>query len=110
MRYYIVYNIDKIVFHYGILLDDQFLSTGLEQTFITEDKEEFIDKLKNDFNVDYSEDIQDIMPNYIEENIEENQSNNYIEDYIQEVINNIIEENKQDVEPNWRWEDYMINN
>ena len=50
------------------------------------------------------------MPNYIEENIEENQSNNYIEDYIQEVINNIIEENKQDVEPNWRWEDYMINN
>jgi len=101
MRYYIVYNNNKIVFHYGILLDSEFLSTGLEQTFITENKQEFIDKLKNDFNVDYSEDIQDIMPNYIEENIQEN---------IQDIISKYIEENKNDVEPNWRWEDYMINN
>ena len=59
MRYYIVYNIDKIVFHYGTLLDDQFLSTGLEQTFITEDKQEFIDKLKNEFNVEYNENQQE---------------------------------------------------
>lgn len=101
MRYYIVYNIDKIVFHYGILLDSEFLSTGLEQTFTTENKQEFIDKLKNDFNVDYSEDIPNIMPNYIEENIQEN---------IQDIISKYIEENKKDVEPDWRWEDYMINN
>jgi hypothetical protein len=105
MRYYIVYNIDKIVFHYGILLDNEFLTTGLEQTFITEDKLLFIDKLKNDFNVDYSEDIPNIMPNYIEENIQQN-----IQENIQDFISKYIEENKQDLEPNWRWEDYMINN
>ena len=55
MRYYIVYNNDKVIFYYDELLKDQFLATGLEQTFITEDKQEFIDKLKNDFNVDYTE-------------------------------------------------------
>ena len=53
MRYYIVYNNDKIVFHYGTLTVKQFLSTGLENTFITEDKQEFIDRLKNDFNTEY---------------------------------------------------------
>lgn len=63
MRYFIVYNIDKIVFHYGTLLEDQFLATGLEQTFITEDKQEFIDKLKNDFNVEYTEEITPIISN-----------------------------------------------
>lgn len=55
MRHFIVYNIDKVIFHYGILIENQFLSTGLEQTFITEDKQEFIDKLKNEFNVEYTE-------------------------------------------------------
>ena len=53
MRYFIVYNNEKIVFHYGILTEKQFLSTGLDNTFITEDKQEFIDKLKNDFNTEY---------------------------------------------------------
>jgi hypothetical protein len=55
MRYYIVYNNDKVIFYYDELIEDQFLATGLENTFITEDKQEFIDKLKNDFNVDYTE-------------------------------------------------------
>jgi len=55
MRYYIVYNNDKVIFYYDELIEDQFLVTGLEETFITEDKQEFIDKLKNDFNVDYTE-------------------------------------------------------
>ena len=53
MRYYIVYNNDKIVFHYGTLTEKQFLSTGLENTFITEDKQEFVNKLKNDFDTEY---------------------------------------------------------
>ena len=53
MRYFIVYNNDKIVFHYGTLTEKQFLATGLENTFITEDKQEFIDKLINDFNTEY---------------------------------------------------------
>ena len=52
MRYFIVYNNDKIVFHYGTLTEKQFLSTGLENTFLTEDKKEFIDKLKNDFDTE----------------------------------------------------------
>ena len=55
MRYYIVYNNDKIIFYYDELTEDQFLATGLEETFMTEDKQEWIDKLKNDFNVDYTE-------------------------------------------------------
>lgn len=53
MRYFIVYNNDKIVFHYGTLTEKQFLSTGLDNTFITEDKKEFIDKLKDDFDTEY---------------------------------------------------------
>ena len=60
MRYFIVYNNDKIVFHYGLLIQEQFLETGLENKFITEDRQEFIDKLKNEFDVHYTEDIQDI--------------------------------------------------
>lgn len=55
MRYYIVYNNDKVIFYYDELIEDQFLATGLDNTFITEDKQEWIDKLKNDFNVDYTE-------------------------------------------------------
>ena len=57
MRYYIVYNNDKVIFYYDELIEDQFLVTGLDNTFITEDKQEFIDKLKNDFNVDYTEEL-----------------------------------------------------
>ena len=53
MRYFIVYNNDKIVFHYGTLTEKQFLSTGLENTFITEDKQKFVNKLKNDFDTEY---------------------------------------------------------
>jgi len=60
MRYYIVYNNDKVIFYYDKLIEDQFLVTGLEETFITEDKQEFIDKLKNDFNVDYTE--EEVVP------------------------------------------------
>jgi hypothetical protein len=62
MKHYIVYNNDKVIFHYGILLEDQFLETGLEETFITEDKQEFIDKLKNDFNIDYTEEEIPAIP------------------------------------------------
>ena len=53
MKYFIVYNNDKIVFHYGTLTEEQFLATGLENTFITEDKQEFVNKLKNDFDTEY---------------------------------------------------------
>ena len=53
MTYFIVYNNDKIVFHYGTLTEKQFLATGLENTFITEDKQEFVNKLKNDFDTEY---------------------------------------------------------
>ena len=53
MKYFIVYNNDKIVFHYGTLTEKQFLSTGLKNTFITEDKQEFVNKLKNDFDTEY---------------------------------------------------------
>ena len=53
MKYFIVYNNDKIVFHYGTLTEKQFLATGLENTFITEDKQEFLNKLMNDFNTEY---------------------------------------------------------
>lgn len=56
MRYYIVYNNDKVIFYYDELIEDQFLATGLDNTFITEDKQEWIDKLKNDFNINYNED------------------------------------------------------
>ena len=62
MRHFIVYNNDKVIFHYGKLIEDQFLVTGLEETFITEDKQEFIDKLKNDFNVDYTEEEIPVIP------------------------------------------------
>jgi hypothetical protein len=61
MRYYIVYNNDKVIFYYDELIEDQFLATGLEETFITEDKQEFIDKLKNDFNVDYTEEEEEVV-------------------------------------------------
>ena len=59
MRYYIVYNNDKVIFYYDELIEDQFLATGLDNTFITEDKQEWIDKLKNDFNINYNEDNED---------------------------------------------------
>ena len=62
MRYYIVYNNDKVIFYYDELIEDQFLATGLDNTFITEDKQEFIDKLKNDFNVDYTEEEIPAIP------------------------------------------------
>lgn len=52
MRYFIVYNNDKLVFHYGTLTEKQFLSTGLDNTFITEDKQEFVKKLKDDFDTE----------------------------------------------------------
>jgi len=68
MRYYIVYNNDKVIFYYDELIEDQFLATGLDNTFITEDKQEFIDKLKNDFNVDYTEEEVSPMPINTEEN------------------------------------------
>ena len=68
MRYYIVYNNDKVIFYYDELIEDQFLATGLEETFITEDKQEWIDKLKNDFNVDYTEEEIPNMPINTEEN------------------------------------------
>jgi len=55
MKYYIVYNNDKVIFYYDQLIENQVLATGLENTFITEDKQEFVDKLKNDFNVEYTE-------------------------------------------------------
>jgi hypothetical protein len=69
MRYYIVYNNDKVIFYYDELIEDQFLVTGLEETFITEDKQEFIDKLKNDFNVDYTEEEVPSIPINTEENV-----------------------------------------
>jgi len=69
MRYYIVYNNDKVIFYYDELVEDQFLATGLEETFITEDKQEFIDKLKNDFNVDYTEEEVPSIPINTEENV-----------------------------------------
>ena len=53
MRYFIVYNNDKIVFHYGTLTEKQFLSTGLDNTFLTENKQEFVKKLKDDFDTEY---------------------------------------------------------
>ena len=68
MRYYIVYNNDKVIFYYDELIEDQFLATGLDNTFITEDKEEWIDKLKNDFNVDYTEEEIPVIPTNTEEN------------------------------------------
>jgi hypothetical protein len=68
MRYYIVYNNDKVIFYYDELIEDQFLATGLDNTFITEDKQEFIDKLKNDFNVDYTEEEIPVIPTNTEEN------------------------------------------
>ena len=68
MRHFIVYNNDKVIFHYGILVEDQFLATGLDNTFITEDKQEWIDKLKNDFNVDYTEEEIPVIPTNTEEN------------------------------------------
>ena len=52
MRYYIVYNNDKLVFHYGTLTEKQFLSTGLDNTFLTENKKEFVKKLKDDFDTE----------------------------------------------------------
>ena len=69
MRYYIVYNNDKVIFYYDELIEDQFLVTGLDETFITEDKQEFIDKLKNDFNVDYTEEEVPSIPINTEENV-----------------------------------------
>jgi len=68
MRYYIVYNNDKVIFYYDELIEDQFLVTGLDNTFITEDKQEWIDKLKNDFNVDYTEEEIPVIPTNTEEN------------------------------------------
>lgn len=68
MRYYIVYNNDKVIFYYDELIEDQFLATGLDNTFITEDKQEWIDKLKNDFNVDYTEKEIPVIPTNTEEN------------------------------------------
>jgi hypothetical protein len=59
MRYFIVYNNDKLVFHYGTLTEKQFLTTGLENTFLTEDKQEFLDKLMNDFNTEYKKKIDE---------------------------------------------------
>jgi hypothetical protein len=52
MRYFIVYNNDKLVFHYGTLTEKQFLSTGLDNTFLTENKKEFVKKLKDDFDTE----------------------------------------------------------
>ena len=52
MRYFIVYNNDKIVFHYGTLTEKQFLSTGLDNTFLTENKKEFVKKVKDDFDTE----------------------------------------------------------
>jgi hypothetical protein len=68
MRYYIVYNNDKVIFYYDELIEDQFLATGLDNTFITEDKQEWIDKLKNDFNIDYTEEEIPVIPTNTEEN------------------------------------------
>ena len=62
MRYYIVYNNDKVIFYYNELIENQILTTGLDNTFITEDKQEWIDKLKNDFNVDYTEEEIPAIP------------------------------------------------
>jgi hypothetical protein len=62
MRHFIVYNNDKVIFYYDELIEDQFLATGLDNTFITEDKQEWIDKLKNDFNVDYTEEEIPVIP------------------------------------------------
>jgi len=59
MRYFIVYNNDKIIFYYDKLIENQFLATGLHNTFITENKQEFIDKLKNEFDVEYNETQQE---------------------------------------------------
>jgi hypothetical protein len=69
MKYYIVYNNDKEIFYYDKLIEDQFLVTGLEETFITENKQEFIDKLKNDFNVDYTEEEVPSISINTEENV-----------------------------------------
>ena len=52
MRYFIVYNNDKIVFHYGTLTEKQFLSTGLDNIFLTDNKKEFVKKLKDDFDTE----------------------------------------------------------
>lgn len=68
MRHFIVYNNDKVIFYYDELIEDQFLATGLDNTFITEDKQEWIDKLKNDFNVDYTEEEIPVIPTNTEEN------------------------------------------
>ena len=58
MRYFIVYNNDKIVFHYGTLTEKQFLSTGLDNTFLTENKKEFVKKLKDDFDTEIKKKIR----------------------------------------------------
>lgn len=55
VTFFIVWNDDKSIVVYDFLTRDQEMSTGLDNIFQTENKEEFIEKLITDFNIKYIE-------------------------------------------------------
>jgi hypothetical protein len=55
MKYFITYNDNKTVFHYGILVMGQYLTTGLKNTYKTDVKNDFVTKLLTDFKTEYKE-------------------------------------------------------
>lgn len=55
--YYILWNKDKSKVVYDFLQSDQVLQSGLENIFQTENKEEFVSKLLQDFDINFIEQL-----------------------------------------------------
>lgn len=55
--YYILWNKDKSKVIYDFLESDQVLQSGLENIFHTENKEEFVSKLLQDFDIKFIEQL-----------------------------------------------------
>lgn len=55
--YYILWNDDKSKVIYDFLEVDQVMQSGLENLFQTENKEDLISKLLQDFNIEYTEQL-----------------------------------------------------
>ena len=53
VTYYIVWNDDKTIANYGEITFEETMSSGLNNLYQTEIKEEFTAKLLNDFNINY---------------------------------------------------------
>ena len=65
---YVIAYTDTLIFVYGIVTTEQVMNSGQPYLYTTLSEEEWLEELKNNFNVDYTEEEIPTIPTNTEEN------------------------------------------